>query len=99
LPRQLLTALHDACEPAIRHADAHTPAALAPELEAERRARDIDVTATQGRETERSVRFRILLVAYTDERRLEQSRDRRQHLLAWQAGAGEIAVDAVADRG
>ena len=73
-------------------------AALAVEPEPDPGAVDRRVAVAQRREAERLVEPGVLLVADPDQRQLEQPDDRRQHLLAGQARAAEVRVDALADR-
>ena len=59
---------------------------------------DLDVAVAQRGQAEALVVARVLLVADADQRGLEQAHDGRQHLLARQAAAAQVGVDARADR-
>jgi hypothetical protein len=80
--RQLLAAANDACQPLIANADLVLLAALAREAKPQLRAVDVHVPRAHGREPERAVGPRILLVADTDQRRLQQPHDGGQDLFA-----------------
>ena len=95
--RELATALHDARDAAVRHGDGVRDAALAAELEPERRAVDRDVTAAKRREAEGVVLLRQLVAADADQRALEQPDDRRHHLPPRKSRERDVALDVLAN--
>ena len=84
LAGQLLAAPDHACQPPIPQPDLVLAAGLAAEPEADRRAGHARVAGLEGRQAERAVEPRVLVVADPDERRLQEPDDRRQDLLARQ---------------
>ena len=96
---QVEAALHNAREAAVVEVDDVALAALALEFEADRRAFDIDVLVAQRGEAVGVIFLRVLLVADADEGGFEQAHDGGEHLLARQAGKGEVLFDALADDG
>ncbi len=98
LAGQLVAGAHDAREPPVAGRDLVDLAALAAELEGDRAAVDLDVAVAHRGQAEALVVAGVLRVADADQRGLEQAHDGRQHLLARQAAAPEVGLDARADR-
>jgi len=86
LSRQRLAALNDPREPPVAEVHLVHLAALALELEAQRRAGDLDVLVLQRGQTIGAVGLGVLVVAHPDAGALEQADHRGQHLLARQTG-------------
>ncbi len=95
----LLAAPDDPREAPVLDADLPLLAALAAELEAQLGVLDGDVVVAHRRQAERVVLPGVLLVADADQRLLQELDDRRQDLLARQAGPRQVAVSALADAG
>jgi hypothetical protein len=99
LARQVLAPGDDPGQATVAKGHLVRLAVLAVEPEADPGALDTRVAVAQRREPERLVEAGVLVVADADQRELEQPDDRRQHLLARQARAGEVRVDALANGG
>ena len=95
---QVAAASDDGRQPSVPKANlVHLPG-LAAEAERHRRAPDPGMAVVERRQTEAPVQARVLVVADADQRQLQQPNDRGEHLLARQAGPGEVVVDPLADR-
>ncbi len=92
LAGELLDLSHQRREAAIPHVDLVLLAALAAEGEADLGAGDLDVAVPHRRQAVAAVLARVLVVPDTDEGRLQQAHDQRQHLLARQAAATQVAI-------
>ena len=97
LAGQVLAAPDDGRQPPIPDTDLVLATGLAAEPEADPRPRHRGVPALQGRQAERAVEPRVLVVADPDEGRLQQPDDGRQHLLARHARYRQVGVAAFAD--
>src|SRR5437867_858576 len=96
---QLLTVTDHTGQPSIREVDSMTLPSLAAELEAQRGTLNGDVLGAQRREPIGMVLSRVLFVPDSDQRGLEQTDDRGQHLFPRQMRTAEILLDAPTDPG
>src|SRR5205823_6003193 len=71
--------------------------ALSAEPKEDPRANDLDVPRAKRGQPERSVLARVLAVANTHERLIQDAHGRREHSFAWDAWSRQISVDAFAD--
>ncbi|HLH18486.1 MAG TPA: hypothetical protein VKX45_14790 [Bryobacteraceae bacterium] len=94
---EVLALANDARQAAIGELYVVLLAALAAETEHQTSAVDADVAVAHGGQAEGLVLPCVFIVAHADERGLEQPHDRRQHLLARQAGTGEVLLHAAPD--
>src|SRR5579871_1811069 len=83
---QIAARLHDAGEAAVLQIDRVPDAALPAKFEVHSRSVDARVRVAHRRQTERMVLARVLFVADTNERLLEELDDGREHLLAREPG-------------
>src|SRR5712692_10890 len=97
LPRQVLTLLDDAGEAPVGDRHGVIDSALAAEAEEHFRALDLDVTVAQGREAEGAVLAGVLVVAYADQRLVEQHDHGGEDLAPGQVARAQVALDALAD--
>src|SRR5207253_509246 len=72
-------------------------AAFAPKAEPDVRAHHLNMSVSQGRQSEGAVLLPILLIADADSGLFEQPDDRRQHFLARHVGPFQVAVGMLAD--
>jgi len=86
----LAAGLDDAREARVAEIDGVADAALAAELEAHGPPRNFRVLIAQGRQAKRFVVLRVLLVAHTDQRLLEQLHDGGEHLFPRKPAAPQI---------
>src|SRR4051812_45866995 len=93
LSRQVLAGLDDPCDAAIAHAQPPMLAALALEFEAERVAADRHVLIAQRGQPKTAVLPRVVGVADTEQRQVEQANHGGQHFLPRQTSAAQVAVD------
>ena len=96
---QILTSRHDAREALVGNVDGVLLAALAAEMKVNARALDDHVLFAHGRQAERRVRPRVLLVPHPDERDFEEAHHRREHLLSRETGPPQLFVAALPQRG
>ena len=99
LSRQVLTPFDAASQRRIFEVDRLEDAALRPEPEVHESTAHRHVPILQRRQAKGTIGLRVLLVPDTNQRRLEQPDDRRQHALAGQRRLFEIGAHAPADRG
>ena len=92
LARQLLAAPDHRREPAVAQTDLVRLPGLAAEPEPDGGALDAGVAVAQGRQAERAVQPRVLVVADPDEGQLEQPHDGREDLLAREPAPGQVLV-------
>jgi hypothetical protein len=92
LPRKLGALADDARQPAV--VEGHVPhlARLAAKAKAQRSSANLHVPGSQGRQPERAIRPRVLLVSDADVRELEEADAGRQYLLSRQSAAREVAL-------
>src|SRR5207244_11840452 len=74
-------------------------AALAAEGEVQLRALHLDVPPAQGRQAERAVLARVLVVADADQRLVEEHHDGGEDLAPGEVARAQVALDALADLG
>src|SRR6185436_8387470 len=94
---QVAHVAHDAGQLAVAQRDAMVHAALAAELEEQRRALHSDLARAQRGKAKGIVGARVFLVAHANARGLEQPHDRGEHLVAGQTGQRQVLVDAATD--
>jgi hypothetical protein len=88
--RNVAAGFDDAREARVVEIDRVPDSALPAELEADGSARDFRVLIAHGRQTERFIVLRVLLVADTDERLLEQLHDGGEHLFSRKPAPAQI---------
>ncbi len=99
LSRQIAACVDDRRQPPVLEVDLVLDAVLAAEVEADRRAANLDVLVVHRRQPERMVVAGVLLVADANQRRLQQLDRGREHLLARQAALAQMTGDGATNLG
>ena len=94
LSREIHAAPDDPGDARVAHRHVVLDAALAAKLKAQGAGRHLQMLLAQGREAVGAVVAGIFLAADADQRRVEQTNHRREHLVARHAVEGEIARHA-----